>query len=101
MIPSFKKVHFEDRTLGTFQTNVEQVLTPIIGSVIIDGNLLKDIALTAGKNNQIAHKLARLPLFWILARQNTNSVVWESQVATDTYITLNCSSSCTISLWVG
>jgi hypothetical protein len=69
---------------------------------IIDGNLLKDVNLIAGQDNVINHGLNRGPLFWMLARINAQSTVWEIRHnLEDRFLKLRCSANCTVNLWVG
>lgn len=85
---------------------VQQFMDMVIGNLkrmqqlgTIDGVLLKNIALTGGTAKRIVHGLGRAPQGWILARQNANSVVWET-TADSASITLQASATCTINVWV-
>lgn len=102
MLKAFKKIQTQDYITSIIQDNVDQAVSPIIQSEIIDGILLKNISLVSGQVNQVSHKLNRKPIFWIVARQDSNSVVWESStLTTDLFLVLNCSANCIINLWIG
>ena len=101
-IRATKTLNPKDYELSQIQQWVADKLNEISSSQILDGTLLAGINLIAGQDNLVSHKLNRTPVFWILARQNTNTTVWE--VATDlpqTFLNLRCGSNCTINLWVG
>lgn len=100
MLPPFVKLNVSDYVLGSIQDNVEKSLRPVLASVIIDGVILQDVSLTAGSVTQVPHKLQRVPQFWVLAKQNANSVVWQSSIDSN-FLNLNCSANCVVSLWVG
>jgi len=64
------------------QSQLEEVLTPITKSQVVDGLLLKSIDLTASADNLVEHKLGREPLGWIVVRKFANCTIWESLTAT-------------------
>ena len=64
------------------QNQLEEVLTPITKSRIIDGVYLKNIDLTVSVDNLVEHKLGREPLGWIVVRKFANCTIWESLTAT-------------------
>lgn len=102
MIPAFKKINTGDFITNSIQDNVDQSFNNITKSEIIDGILLTGISLTSGADNMVEHKLGRNPIFWMLARQNTNTTVWETTANTNaSFLALRCGSNCTVSLWVG
>lgn len=99
---TFKKINSGDYVTGTIQDNVAEALDAVNKSQIIDGGLMEDIDLVSGQTNLIAHRLGRTLRFWILVRQDTNSTVWETQSDNpELFLTLNCSSNCKVSLWIG
>lgn len=96
----FKKIQTGEYDTSVIQDNVEQSINAIINGSIVDVSLLSGIALTAGQDNAVSHKLQRNLRFWILSGINANANVWE--VSKDsTFLTLRCSSNCTVNLWVG
>ena len=100
---SLKKSSFEDRETAKLQTNMEIWTQQITNVPIIDGVLLRDIELTTGSVNKIEHKLGRKLIGWMIAGQNANAVVWDSQsnnTTPNSTVDLNCSANVTINLWV-
>jgi hypothetical protein len=84
---------------------VQQFMDMVIGNLQrmralgpIDGVLLKNQVL-GGTAKRLVHGLGRLPNGWILARQNTNTTVWETAVDADS-ITLQAGATCTVGVWV-
>ena len=64
------------------QNQLEEVLTPITQSQIVDGVLLKSVDLSHSADNLIEHKLGREPLGWIVVRKFNPIDVYESLTAT-------------------
>ena len=64
------------------QNQLEEVLTPITKSQIVDGLLLKSVDLSHSSDNLIEHKLGREPLGWIVVRKFNPIDVYESLTAT-------------------
>ena len=60
------------------QNQLEEVLTPITKSQVVDGLLLKSIDLTASADNLEEHKLGREPLGWIVVRMFAAVDIYES-----------------------
>lgn len=101
-IRSFKTLDGGDYIQETIQSNTGQALKDISNKAIVDGTLIESVALIAGQDNMIAHKLGRPLKFWVLARQNTNTTVWETTSTNpEFFLTLRCGSNCTVNLWVG
>lgn len=69
----------------------------------LDGVMLKDVALTAGINNEIEHGLGR-PFEGIdVTINSSNCTVWQDQGANktpSTVIHIQCSSNTTVNLWI-
>ena len=78
-IKNCKKLNSRTADLNQVQNNVEEVLTPVINSAIIDGVLLKDLCLIALKPNLIKHKLGRTPLGYVVIRKRADSRIWDVQ----------------------
>lgn len=98
---AFKQLNTESAELNRVQDNVSSSLDPIIGLPILNGTLVESVALFAGQDNNVSHMLGRKARGWILARQDSNSVVWEkAAVLPERQLNLWCSANCTISLWV-
>ena len=67
--------------LNTVQDSIEQVITPLTNSQIVDGNYLKEIDLTVSVDNLVEHKLGREPLGWVVVRKFADANIWESLTA--------------------
>ena len=93
----FKKVNTAIKDLYQTQENVEQVLTPILNSPIIDGVLVKDVDVGTS-DTVVNHKLGRSPLGWIVIKRNENAVIYESATTNnnrDKVLILKASSATT------
>jgi hypothetical protein len=84
--------------MNRLQSNLDSALSPVLGSLIVDGIQLSglDLSTTATKIN---HKLGRLPQGWIVVDKNADARVW-STAKTKSTLTLTASATCTVSLWV-
>lgn len=102
-LKSFKKLVTDDKHSTQVQNNIEQVLTPILRSPIIDGVLMTELCLTAGVSNEVKHKLGRKPLGWIVVRKRKDSRIWDLQDTnpqpTNT-LSIACSHDCVVDLWI-
>ena len=96
---NLKKVRSDDRIINQVQDNIEQAITPIINSEIIDGLIIKDIEVLTGATLTLSHKLGRTPNGFAVIKRNANSTVWNGLIDKKT-IELNSSANVTISLWV-
>lgn len=94
-----KTLQMSDSVLSRFQDNVKEAVGSISRVPILDGLLVEGISLTTGIDNNVAHKLGRIPRMWIVADRNANSTVWRT-AWDDSLIALRCSANVTISLWV-
>ena len=82
-VRQFKKVFAQlespsSREFNTGQDHLEQVLTPLTNSSIVDGVYIKEIDLTVSVDNLVEHKLGREPLGWIVVRKFADANIWES-----------------------
>jgi len=85
-VGQFKKVFAQlespsSREFNTGQDHLEQVLTPLTNSSIVDGVYIKEIDLTVSVDNLVEHKLGREPLGWIVVRKFADANIWESLTA--------------------
>ncbi len=99
MATTFKQLQFQDKNLQLLQDNVRDVLTQLLAMPMVGGNSLTGVDLTAGQDNKVAHKLGHTPQFFIVTNLNADSTVWQTAMD-DSFITMRCSASCTVSLWV-
>lgn len=98
---ALKKLQLTDDAVSRFQDNVEEALKPIIAASLIDGLLLPDIDLISGQDNNVSHKLGRIPLGYIPVKRSASSTIWDqASTAPSSLLNLHCSTSCTVSLWV-
>ncbi|HAT63657.1 MAG TPA: hypothetical protein DCS66_03510 [Flavobacteriaceae bacterium] len=91
------------RVFNNAQDHVEEVLTPVTNSVIIDGIILEDIDLVSGSFTSIEHKLGRKPRGYIVIRKSAAQTVYEDVGDYDSrklFLKLRASGSVTVNLWV-
>lgn len=98
---SYSRVNVNDYELSRVQDAVENALAPILKIELLDGVLLENISLISGQDNLIEHKLGRNFRLWSVMRLNAQSIIYEgTQSLQNKFINLQCSTSCTITLWV-
>ena len=69
------------REFNASQDHLEQVLTPIANSRVVDGVYVKNVDLTVSADNLVEHKLGREPLGWMVVRKFADANIWESLTA--------------------
>jgi len=102
-VKSFKKLELENKELNKLQSNIELTFTPIINSEIINGILIRNLNLTTGQDNIVAHKLGRKALGYIIVKKSDESTIWDVDSETfseKNFLILNCSADVVVSLWV-
>lgn len=75
-------------------------LNPVVSNPILQGNMLKNIVLTANIPKAINHLLQRMPLGWMMIDINADAVIWRTQPLNENTITLEANADATISIWV-
>lgn len=100
-IKALKKISTDNQEMTKFQDYVEQALSGVLNSKIVDGVQLNGIELTAGQFTPVEHKLGRKPLGYVIVGRNANATVWdtESPLPSKTLM-LRPSANVTVSLWV-
>ena len=101
-IRSVKSIGQGEFAVDRLQEYIATAFDGIQKSEIINGVLLKDVALINGAT-EVAHKLGRELRGWIVVGQSASASIWDSQ-ATHTRkrktLMLNSSAAVTVSLWV-
>lgn len=88
--------------LSQTQDTWAQALDPIISNPLINGTLLKNVALVSG-TNVINHKLSRSLVGWIPTRVRTSATFYDAQDQNQTpqlTLVLIASADSNIDLWV-
>lgn len=83
MIKTLKKYSFEDKEVSRLQDSIDITLTAMSIKQILDGNLIKNVALKAGEVNKITHKLGRTLQGWIIVRKHAGK---NADGSTKTYV---------------
>ena len=88
-----------DKDLNRLQTQWKSILDPILALPILDGVLLKEIALINGAT-VVNHKLGRKPQGFIITDIDAGTQVYRSAPFNPLTLTLTAGAACTVSLWV-
>lgn len=99
MFKAFRKIRVKDAELEAVQTNIAQVITPLLKSQITDGNLV-DVILVSG-DNRISHGLARVPEGWVVVDRNSTSTIYRDRdkITDSNTMTLTASGTVSATIW--
>lgn len=81
------------------QTRWASELNPVLRTQILNGNLLKNVALIAGVNN-INHLLSRTQQGWFLTDIDAAATIYRSAAFNDKTLQLTSSAAAQASIWV-
>lgn len=87
--------------LDKVQQNASNTFSQLNNNLFINGNMIQNISITSGTPVNINTGLGVPLQIWIVVRNNSNSVIWESSSTDSNILVLNASASTTISIWVG
>jgi len=97
-VPTFQRLNFRDAGIQRFQNNCGSVFDVLSRVDILNGNLIKGVAVPTS-NVLVPHGLARLPVGWIIvAKYGAGDVYEVIRNASD--LTLIGSVAVTVDLWV-
>lgn len=60
------------------QTRWSSQLNPVVNNVLVNGTLIRNVALVSGAN-EVSHKLGRKLQGWMLTRLNGAAVIYDAQ----------------------
>lgn len=99
----FKNINPDDPLIDKLEQNVSDAFSQVLSKRILDGVYVADVALIAGKQNLISHKLMRKPYGFIVVKKKITTDIWMNDVATtleNLFIDIRTGSNATVSLWV-
>lgn len=102
-VKALRKLDSENPELNKIQEYIDQSISPITKSPIINGVLIKGIKLVAGQDNNINHKLDRNISGWIVVRKRETADVWDLQDVNDLKkktLRLRTDVDNTVDLWI-
>lgn len=93
MLPKLKA---QDPAMDMLQTTWAQQIDPVLRQPILQGNLLKNVALASGAN-VVNHKLGRKLQGWFITRLRASATVYDTQDSNNTpALTLALQSSAAV-----
>ena len=95
---AFKKIAQQDYTSTKLQDNTEQFNNQLSNVPFLNGNRLTGIVVTTSEIS-IPHKLGRMPLGYIIIKQNASAIIWYTLID-EKFLRLDSSATVTIDLWV-
>jgi hypothetical protein len=101
-VQALRSVQTDDKNLNMVQSNIADVLYPIIKNPLTSGILLTNISLAAG-DNIISHKLGRSLIGWIPVRVRASATIYDKQDSNgsaSTTLKLNASAAVVVDLFL-
>lgn len=98
-LPVFKS---DDQSLTLLQSAWGSQLNPVLGNPLVNGTLLRNVALASGSNT-VNHKLGRKLQGWVITRQRSSGSVYDTQDSNqhpDLTLTLQASAAMVVDLYV-
>lgn len=98
----FKKINTENYELETIQSNASATFDSITSNPLLNGIILKDIALISG-DTTINHKLNKNLSGWMIIGQTAAADIFDKQSSNNLKnrtLVLNSSAICTVSIYV-
>lgn len=100
MFPSLPLLQLGEFKLDQMQKNVVGAINNINQIPFLNGNLLKNITLSASEKS-VEHKLNKEYAGFFITNINANANVWVSSVSEKgSFIKLTASGTCTVDIWV-
>ena len=91
------------REFNIGQDHIEEVITPVLNSAIIDGVIVEDVILNSSTFTDIKHKLGRKPRGYIVIRKSAAQTVFEEAGDYENrklFLKLKASGTVTVNLWI-
>lgn len=95
---AYRKIQTTNIDVNRLQSQIEQVINPVLRTTLINGVLIKDVAITTA-GATIEHKLGRQPQGWMITDKQGNTDIWRTAWS-EKFLTLDASGSTTFSVWV-
>lgn len=102
-LPPFIKIYQGETSVQRFQDNVYDSIQPLLKSTLANTQLVKSVALVTGQDNVVNHDLGKDLVGWLVVRQRSESVVWDSQDSNpipSRTLVLQCSAAVVVDLLV-
>lgn len=94
------RLHTQNQELNQVQDLLLRRVNPALAAVILDGNLVEDVAIGVTATN-VNHGLSRAYRGWVIVDNNADCRVWSPSTGdTSKVIVLQSSAATTLSLWV-
>lgn len=90
------------RELSQLQTNWASLINPVLSAPILQGLMLKNVALTTG-DTSINHLLGRTLQGWVITRKRAAASIYDKQDSNgmaDKTLVLTSDADVTVDLWV-
>ena len=97
----FQKIFTQDPTQQRFQDNVANSFSVLEKLPQLDSNIVTDVSLIAGGDNQVVHKLDRPIQGWQIIRIDAAAIVYESatvNVQPSAVVIFNTTVNCKVSI---
>lgn len=92
----------DSEQLSMMQTRWASIINPVLGNPLVDGAVLKQVALTSG-SNVVNHKLGRKLQGWFITRLRAASDIYDTQDSNtipELTLQLEASADATVDIYV-
>jgi len=86
--------------LDLFMSRLKSEMDPVLANLLVQGQLIKNVQLSATSATIIPHKLGRTQIGWFPADQNAKASIWRSAALNSSTLTLSSDANVVVSLWV-
>lgn len=95
---AFRKIKVYDRELDQVQSNIGNIIGPILKSPLIDGVQINGVVLSTSPTS-VQHLLKRVPQGWFIVDSNAAATVYRTDWDLNKVI-LIASAPVTVSIWI-
>lgn len=100
MIKAFKQTSSSDANLVALNVAIKDFVTPLVQNPMLDGRLLRNIALST-TSTAIPHQLGRRWVGYIITKADVGTTYsYDGTANAETYLTLVSGAPVTVDIWV-
>lgn len=75
---TFRRLNTDDEALNRVQSAVADAFLSAPGSIFDGGVVIEGVSLLAASPTVLQHSLGRLPVGYLVLRQNANATIWDT-----------------------
>lgn len=99
-IGQMRQTVFTDQTLTQMQSALNDQFAQISKIPFMNGRLIESVHLTSGQANVVNTGLGAEAQGYFVTSNSANSVIWNDTISGDTALSLRCSATTIVDIWV-